>query len=64
MKNSLKYKKLSKQDCIQDIIQLKKELFNLRLKKATKQNVKSHMFKKTRRRLARLFTESSIVNLQ
>ena len=62
MKITQKYKNLSKQDYIEEIIKLKKELFNLRLKKATKQDIKSHMFKTTKRRLAQLLTQSNIID--
>nr|YP_009294184.1 ribosomal protein L29 [Hildenbrandia rubra]AOM67426.1 ribosomal protein L29 [Hildenbrandia rubra] len=39
-----------------EVIKLKKEIFELRLKKATRQNVKPHLFKITKYRLARLLT--------
>lgn len=61
MKSSQEYKKLSQQDCIEEIIKLKRELFNLRLKKATKQSFKSHIFKTNKRRLAQLLTQSNII---
>lgn len=38
------------------IIQTEKELFNLRFKKATRQNFKSHEIKYNKRRLAQLKT--------
>ena len=38
------------------IIETEKELFNLRFKKATRQNLKSHSIKHTKRRLAQLKT--------
>jgi len=37
-----------------EILFIKKELFELRLKKATRQDFKSHNFKHNRRRLAQL----------
>nr|BBK20554.1 ribosomal protein L29 [Cryptomonas sp. SAG 977-2f] len=38
------------------IIGLKKELFELRLKKATKQSFKPHLFKHIKRKIAQLHT--------
>ena len=39
-----------------EIIEIKKELLNLKIKKRTKQNVKSHLFRYKRRELAKLYT--------
>lgn len=45
---------------IQDnIIELKKELFNLRLQKATRQSFKPHNFKYLKRKIAQLMTLES-----
>lgn len=43
-------------DIKQEIIEIKKELLNLKIKKKTKQNVKSHLFRYKRRELAKLYT--------
>lgn len=40
----------------ESIIEVENELFNLRFKKATRQNFKSHEIKYTKRRLAQLKT--------
>nr|YP_009296925.1 ribosomal protein L29 [Bangiopsis subsimplex]AOM66268.1 ribosomal protein L29 [Bangiopsis subsimplex]ARO90370.1 50S ribosomal protein L29 [Bangiopsis subsimplex] len=37
-----------------EIVLIKRQLFDLQFKKATKQNVKTHLFKHTRHRLAQL----------
>lgn len=53
-----KYKDLEKltdvNEIEKEIFLLTKELFNLRLKKATNQTIKSHVFIHTKRRLAQL----------
>ena len=48
------------------IIETEKKLFNLRFKKATRQNFKSHEIKNTKRRLAQLKTllTSRLQNLE
>lgn len=38
------------------ILDLKKELLNLKLKQATRQNLKSHLFKHKKHQLAQLLT--------
>jgi len=38
------------------ILDLKKELLNLKLKQATRQNIKSHLFKHKKHQLAQLLT--------
>nr|YP_063599.1 ribosomal protein L29 [Gracilaria tenuistipitata var. liui]Q6B8W1.1 RecName: Full=Large ribosomal subunit protein uL29c; AltName: Full=50S ribosomal protein L29, chloroplastic [Gracilaria tenuistipitata var. liui]AAT79674.1 50S ribosomal protein L29 [Gracilaria tenuistipitata var. liui] len=38
------------------IIKLKKEIFDLKLKQATRQNVRSHLFKHKKHQLAQLLT--------
>nr|YP_009420331.1 ribosomal protein L29 [Cryptomonas curvata]ASO75819.1 ribosomal protein L29 [Cryptomonas curvata] len=42
-----------------EIIQVKKQLFDLRLKKATRQSFKPHLFKHNRRKVAQLLTLES-----
>nr|YP_009296731.1 ribosomal protein L29 [Apophlaea sinclairii]AOM65871.1 ribosomal protein L29 [Apophlaea sinclairii] len=54
----------SKIKAIQQIIQLKRELFDLRLKKATKQSIKPHLFKQAKRNLARLLTQENQINIK
>nr|YP_010199032.1 ribosomal protein L29 [Hydropuntia urvillei]UAD88481.1 ribosomal protein L29 [Hydropuntia urvillei] len=38
------------------IVKLKKEIFELKLKQATKQNIKSHLFKHKKHQLSQLLT--------
>lgn len=40
----------------QEIVDAKKSLFDMRLKKATRQTFKSHLFKHTKRKIAQLMT--------
>lgn len=47
---------LSDQEISDQIVETKKELFQLRFQKATRQPVKSHQFKHLRHRLAQLMT--------
>ena len=47
---------LSKTEIAEAIIETENKLFNLRFKKATRQNFKSHEIKDTKRRLAQLKT--------
>ena len=47
---------LSNSEISEAIIEAENELFNLRFKKATRQNFKSHEIKHTKRRLAQLKT--------
>ena len=47
---------LSNTEISEAIIETENELFNLRFKKATRQNFKSHEIKHTKRRLAQLKT--------
>ena len=53
--------KLSKQDTQKRILNIKEELFKLRLKKATKKKFKNHLFKAYKKMLAQILT---IHNLQ
>ena len=52
-------KNLNLEAISKEIIDLKKNLFNLRLKKATRQSFKSHLFKHQKRRIAQLLTLES-----
>ena len=54
---------LSNTEISEAIIETENQLFNLRFKKATRQNFKSHEIKNTKRRLAQLKT-LLIVRLQ
>nr|YP_010986346.1 ribosomal protein L29 [Pachymeniopsis lanceolata]WOL37264.1 ribosomal protein L29 [Pachymeniopsis lanceolata] len=47
-------KDLSSEEIKKRVIQVKKELFDIRFKKATKQNIKSHIFKHKKHELAQL----------
>lgn len=49
-------KQISKQDAKQKILDIKEELFKLRLKKATKKKFKNHLFKAYRKMLAQILT--------
>lgn len=52
-------KNLNLEAISKEIVDLKKNLFNLRLKKATRQSFKSHLFKHQKRRIAQLLTLES-----
>lgn len=47
---------LSNAEILEAILETENQLFNLRLKKATRQNFKSHEIKTTKRRVAQLKT--------
>nr|YP_011007410.1 50S ribosomal protein L29 [Sporochnus bolleanus]WAM64839.1 50S ribosomal protein L29 [Sporochnus bolleanus] len=47
-------KTLNKNDLENEILNIKKQLFKLRLSRATKQSFKSHQFKHVKHRLAQL----------
>ena len=49
-------KQLSKKDAKNRIIEIKEELFKLRLKRATKKKFKSHLFKAYKKMLAQIST--------
>jgi large subunit ribosomal protein L29 len=49
-------RELSDEKLAEEIVSLKKQLFQLRLQKATRQLEKPHRFKHTRQRLAQLLT--------
>ena len=50
------FRDLSDQELDTQILSLKRQLFELRLQKATRQEVKPHLFQQTRRQLAQLLT--------
>ena len=52
-------RELSSEQLAQEIIAVKKQLFQLRLQKATRQLEKPHQFKHARHRLAQLLTVES-----
>lgn len=52
-------KNLDSDTVIANIRSAKKELFDLRLKKATRQSFKPHTFKHTKRKIAQLLTMQS-----
>lgn len=52
-------KMLSNDDLLKSIEDSKKELFDLRLKRATRQTFKPHLFKHTKRKIAQLLTLQS-----
>lgn len=49
-------KSLSDQELTEQIAEVRKDLFQLRFQKATRQTVKPHQFKHARHRLAQLMT--------
>jgi len=49
-------RKLDDQALVDEILAVKRQLFELRMQKATKQEPKPHQFKHARRRLAQLIT--------
>lgn len=55
-------KKLTSSEISDKILEVQKNLFELKLKQATKQNIKTHLFKKNRRALAQLLTEQKKFN--
>ena len=59
MNKSIDAEKLSQVKLTNEVLQLKREIFELRLKKATRQNIKPHLFKTTKRRLAKLLTSQN-----
>ena len=52
-------KNLDNESLLKTIESAKKDLFDLRLKKATRQSFKSHLFKHTKRKIAQLLTLQS-----
>lgn len=49
-------KKIYNKDIEKQIIELKKELIFYKIKKATKQDIKPHIVKHTKRKISKLFT--------
>ncbi|KAI0556440.1 60S ribosomal protein L29 (chloroplast) [Gracilaria domingensis] len=47
---------LTRSEIQKKIIELKKEIFQLKLKQTTRQNIKPHLFKHKKRQLAQLLT--------
>ena len=54
--NFSKLKDLDDVKLSQEIVDAKKSLFDMRLKKATRQTFKPHLFKHTKRKIAQLMT--------
>jgi large subunit ribosomal protein L29 len=52
-------KNFDKETLTNEIVSTKKQLFELRLKKATRQSFKPHLFKHNKRRIAQLLTLES-----
>nr|YP_009511715.1 ribosomal protein L29 [Melanthalia intermedia]AXI97592.1 ribosomal protein L29 [Melanthalia intermedia] len=46
----------SKEQIKQEILELKKEIFQLKLKKAVREKIKTHLFKYKKRKIAQLLT--------
>lgn len=55
-------KQLSSLEISEKILEVQKSLLELKLKQVTKQNIKTHLFKKNRRMLAQLLTEQNKFN--
>lgn len=53
------FKSMDLETLSKEIVETKKNLFNLRLKKATRQSFKSHAFKHHKRKIAQLLTIES-----
>nr|YP_010198656.1 ribosomal protein L29 [Gracilaria pacifica]UAD87072.1 ribosomal protein L29 [Gracilaria pacifica] len=49
-------KNLTHNEIQEKVIELKKEIFELKLKQATRQNIKPHLFKHKKHQLAQLLT--------
>nr|YP_010196408.1 ribosomal protein L29 [Gracilaria cearensis]UAD83805.1 ribosomal protein L29 [Gracilaria cearensis] len=49
-------KHLTRSEIQKKIIELKKEIFELKIKQATRQNIKPHLFKHKKHQLAQLLT--------
>lgn len=63
------YKELNKlltiSEIDQEIFALQKNLFDLKIKRATNQNIKPHIFKHTKRRISQLnFKKSSLTKVK
>jgi large subunit ribosomal protein L29 len=57
--NFKELKDLNDEAMSKEVLDTKKSLFELRLKKATRQSFKSHLFKHYRRKIAQLLTAES-----
>ena len=57
--NIKEFRKLSPEEIDDNIINISKELLYLKIQKATRQNIKPHLFKYYRRQLAQLLTIKS-----
>jgi large subunit ribosomal protein L29 len=56
------FNKLSTEELSTQIVETKKQLFDLRLQRATRQSFKSHSFKHLKRKVAQLLTIESTRN--
>ena len=52
-------KSFDEESVLKEVIEIKKQLFDLRLKKATRQSFKPHLFKHNKRKVAQLLTLES-----
>jgi len=57
--NFSELKSLNDDKLAEEILEVKKQLFDLRLKKATRQSFKPHLFKHNKRKVAQLLTLES-----
>nr|YP_010580237.1 ribosomal protein L29 [Cryptomonas pyrenoidifera]UZS90621.1 ribosomal protein L29 [Cryptomonas pyrenoidifera] len=57
--NFSELKSFDNESLTREIIEIKKQLFDLRLKKATRQSFKPHLFKHKKRKVAQLLTLES-----
>ena len=57
--DSTQLEKLTDTDIYDTVLKLKKELFELRLQKATRQEIKPHLFKQKKKLIAKLLTIKS-----
>lgn len=62
MNKSTDGENLSPGNLTNEVLKLKREIFELRFKKATRQNIKPHLFKTTKHRLAKLLTPQNKAN--
>lgn len=61
--NIQQIKQLKHLELDKKILEVRKELFNLRFKQATKQSIKTHLFRSYKRMLAQLLTIETQLNL-
>ena len=57
--NFSELKSFNDEKLAEEILEVKKQLFDLRLKKATRQSFKPHLFKHNKRKVAQLLTHES-----